>query len=386
VRPLSIVMVSAGFPPRIGGAERQALELSAALAARGHRVTVLTRRLPGLAARETVRGVFVRRLPVLGSGAADALTFLIGAFGWLLLHWTEWDAVHAHLAGSPALAAAAAGRLLGRPALVKLGGGRGIGEFMSARTPLGRAKLAALAALRPRLLAVSADLAAEAREVMGDVRVELLPNGVDAARFVPADAARKRGLRAALGWDPDATVYLYTGRFSAEKRLPWFLPRWLRDAGPRARAVLVGDGPERGAVEAAAAASGGRVVVLPPREELADVYAAADVFFLPSFSEGLSNSLLEAMASGLAPLASRVGGTPEAVESGATGLLFDVDDEAALTAALKRLDAEPGLAARLGKAARLDVEHRFALGAVVDRLEELYSGRGGAKTISARRP
>ncbi|MDE2490766.1 MAG: glycosyltransferase, partial [Elusimicrobia bacterium] len=110
MRPLRIVMVSAGFWPAVGGAERQALELSAALAARGHRVTVLTRRLGSLPARESLRGVEIRRLPVLGRGALDASSFLLGALVWLLRRRADWDAVHAHLAGSPALAAAAAGR------------------------------------------------------------------------------------------------------------------------------------------------------------------------------------------------------------------------------------------------------------------------------------
>src|SRR5262249_10361285 len=99
-QPLSIVMVSAGFWPPVGGAGWQALEQSAARAARGPRVTVLTRRLGGAPARETHRGVAIHRLPVLGSGALDAVSFLLGAFAWLLLRWTEWDAVHAHLAGS----------------------------------------------------------------------------------------------------------------------------------------------------------------------------------------------------------------------------------------------------------------------------------------------
>ncbi|MDE2511870.1 MAG: glycosyltransferase, partial [Elusimicrobia bacterium] len=130
-RSLSVVMVSAGFWPAVGGAERQALELSVALVRRGHRVTVLTRRVNGLPAREEVRGVKIRRLPVFGRGAIDAACFLTGSFLWLLFHWTDWDAVHAHLAGSPALSASLAGRLLGRPALVKLGGGRGIGELAS---------------------------------------------------------------------------------------------------------------------------------------------------------------------------------------------------------------------------------------------------------------
>ena len=375
--PLSIVMVSAGFWPTVGGAERQALELSAALAARGHRVTVLTRRLSGLSARETVRGVAVRRLPVAGAGALDSLCFLAGAFSWLMLHWVEWDAVHAHLAGSPALAAAAAGRLLGRPALVKLGGGRGIGELASSsKTAAGRAKLRVLGALRPHFLAVVPDLADEARGFLGPAPIEILPNGVDVERFAPVTAARKRALREELSWDQDAVIFLYTGRFSPEKRLPWFLRLWRQAAGALGRAVLVGDGPERSAIEAEAAAADGRILILAPREELAGVYAAADVFVLPSASEGLSNALLEAMASGLAPLASNVGGTAETVAHERTGLLFDRDDENALKDAARRLEVEPGLAARLGAAARAQAESRYAIGRVVARLEDLYRGGG----------
>lgn len=372
---LSVVMVSAGFWPAFGGAERQALELSAALAARGHRVTVLTRRLAGLAAREQVRGVSVRRLFVFGGRALDSVCFLLGCFAWLMLHWTEWDAVHAHLAGSPALSAALAGRLLGRPAIVKLGGGRGIGELAtSAKTLSGRAKLRTLAALRPRFLAVVRDLADEACDFLEAVPIEVLPNGVDASRFSPADASRRRALRAEFGWGDQTTVFLYTGRFSAEKRLPWFLKLWLEAAGGAAVAVLVGDGPEKPAIEQAASSSGGRILVLPAREDLAGFYAAADAFFLPSTSEGLSNSLLEAMSSGLAVVASRVGGTPETVEDGNTGLLFDRDDEAGLKNAVQRIVAEKGLAARLGAAGRKVVLDRYALDRVVLRLETLYRG------------
>jgi glycosyltransferase involved in cell wall biosynthesis len=374
MRKLSIVMVSAGFWPAIGGAERQALELSATLAARGHRVTVLTRRVAGLPAAETVRGVAVRRLPA-PEGALDAPVFLVGTFLWLLLHWVEWDAVHAHLAGSPALAAALAGRLLGRPALVKLGGGRGIGELaVSSKNRLGRAKLRFLGLLRPRFLAVVPDLADEAREFLGRVRIEVLPNGVDTARFHPLDQDAKRALRAELGWSAGATVFLYTGRFSWEKRLPWFLKLWLGATGSNALAVVVGDGPERAAVEEAAAHSSGRVIVLASREDVGKIYASADVFVLPSVSEGLSNALLEAMSSGLAPLGSRVGGTAETIADGRTGLLFDRDDEAGLRAAVRRLESEAGLAARLGAAARAEVEERYALRRVVARLETLYAG------------
>lgn len=369
-QPLRVVMVSAGWRPALGGAERQAEELSRALLRRGVRVTALTRRLPGTAALEESGGLAVRRLPSLGSGPLDSLLFLVEAFVWLVLHKGEYDAVHAHLAGSPALAAAAAGRLLGKPALVKLGGGRGIGELaVSSRTAFGRLKLRLLAALRPRFLAVVPDLAEEAREFLGpDVSVELLPNGVDVERFVPADLMRKRVVRASLGLPQDAPVFLYTGRFSPEKRLSWFAERWTQATeGTGAVLVLAGSGPDR-------PEPGGRVQLRPAVDDSAPLYAAADVFVLPSASEGLSNSLLEAMSAGLPSLASAVGGTAQTLENGRTGLLFGRDDEAALKSAAVRLASDPELRARLGGAAREEAKARYSLDMVAARLRLLYRG------------
>ncbi|MDX6770455.1 MAG: glycosyltransferase family 4 protein [Elusimicrobiota bacterium] len=363
----SVVMVSAGWRPALGGAERQAEEQARALAARGARVTALTRRLPGTAAEEERDGVRVRRLPSLGSGTLDSLLFLAEAFVWLLLHRHEYDAVHAHLAGSPALAAAAAGRLLGKPVLVKLGGGRGIGELaVSSRSVFGRLKLRLLASLRPRFLAVVPDLAEEAAEHLGAVPVEVLPNGVDTRRFVPADAMRKRLVRASLGLPADAPIFLYTGRFSPEKRLAWFAGLWAEATeGTGAVFVLAGGGGD-------APAASPRVVLLPAVEDSAPLYAAADVFVLPSASEGLSNSLLEAMSAGLPALASAVGGTAQTVEDGVTGLLFAREDAAAAKAAAGRLAREPELRARLGAAARRAAVERYGLDGVVERLEALY--------------
>lgn len=363
-------MVSAGWRPALGGAERQAEELSRALLRRGVRVTALTRRLPGTAALEESGGLAVRRLPSLGSGPLDSLLFLVEAFVWLVLHKGEYDAIHAHLAGSPALAAAAAGRLLGKPALVKLGGGRGIGELsVSSRSAFGRLKLSLLAALRPRFLAVVPDLAEEAREFLGpDVSVELLPNGVDVERFVPADLMRKRVVRASLGLPQDAPVFLYTGRFSPEKRLDWFAKLWAEATeGTGALLVLAGAGPHR-------PEPGGRVLLRDSVDDSAPLYAAADAFVLPSASEGLSNSLLEAMAAGLPSLASAVGGTAQTLENGRTGLLFGRDDEAALKTAAVRLAKDPELRARLGAAAREEAKARYSLDMVAARLRLLYRG------------
>lgn len=368
-----VVMVSAGFWPAVGGAERQALELSRELSARGVGVRVLTRRVGCSDARESVHGVEVRRLPVYGTGALDSLSFLVGALGWLLKHDAEYDAIHAHLAGSPALAAALAGRVLGKPVLVKLGGGRGIGELaVSSRSTLGRLKLRLLVLLRPRFLAVVPDLAEEAREHLGpDIDLEVLPNGVDTRRFAPVSADEKKALRASLGWS--GTVFLYTGRLSWEKRLPWFAELW--DEATRGRdasLILVGDGPEKAALESLPS---GRLKILPPADDTAPYYAAADAFVLPSASEGLSNSLLEAMASGLAIVASAVGGTAQTVEHGKTGYLFAKDDGAEAASLARRVLDDPAEAAKLGAAARRVCAERYALARVAARLIELYGGR-----------
>ena len=117
---------------------------------------------------------------------------------------------------------------------------------------------------------------------------------------------------------------------------------------------------------------GPKVVFLSPTPEIARAYRAADAFVLPSFSEGLSNSLLEAMASGLAVVASRVGGTAEAVKDGDSGLLFDRDDMGGLRRQLVRLMREPALVERLGRRAREEALGRFSLAAVAQRYRELY--------------
>jgi glycosyltransferase involved in cell wall biosynthesis len=108
-------------------------------------------------------------------------------------------------------------------------------------------------------------------------------------------------------------------------------------------------------------------------EEIERVYAAADVFVLPSLSEGLSNSLLEAMASGLAVAASRVGGAAELLEAGESGLLFDPGDSAGLERELRALLREPTLAASLGAKARA-VAESCGLADVARRYEGYYRG------------
>jgi glycosyltransferase involved in cell wall biosynthesis len=119
------------------------------------------------------------------------------------------------------------------------------------------------------------------------------------------------------------------------------------------RCILVGDGPERAALTAAIAQHGLEELVwlAGDREDIPDLLACMDVFVLPSLGEGISNTVLEAMATGLPVIATRVGGNPELVQDGVTGLLVPVADVPALAAAILALAQDPARCEQMGRAA-----------------------------------
>lgn len=143
---------------------------------------------------------------------------------------------------------------------------------------------------------------------------------------------------------------------------------------PDARFEAIGAGPERGPLIARAQRLGvaHAFSFLGHRDDVAARLAAADIFVLPSRSESFPNGVLEAMAAGLPVVASGVGGVLELVDNGRTGLLTPPDDRFALADRLSRLMADPDLGARLGAAARAEVEARYSFERMVAAFEILY--------------
>ena len=117
---------------------------------------------------------------------------------------------------------------------------------------------------------------------------------------------------------------------------------------------------------------GGRVRFTGLRSDVPAVLASSTVSVMPSLNEALSNVVLESMAAGVPTVATRVGGTPEAIVDGVTGLLVPPADAAAMAEAIARLLMDPGLAAALGRAARRAIEERFSVDRMVDATEQLY--------------
>ncbi|MEO0913564.1 MAG: glycosyltransferase family 4 protein, partial [Pseudomonadota bacterium] len=164
---------------------------------------------------------------------------------------------------------------------------------------------------------------------------------------------------------------LFIGRLAAVKGVPVLLEA-LRDV-PEVALTLIGDGPERAALEAEAGPLGDRVTFLGYRSqaEVAEALAEVDLLVLPSFAEGVPVVLMEAMAAGLPVISSRVAGIPELVEDGVSGLLLPPGDAAALAEALRALAADPARRAAMGAAGCARVEAEFNLGREVPWLAEL---------------
>ncbi len=181
----------------------------------------------------------------------------------------------------------------------------------------------------------------------------LWPRGVDGTLFRP-DRPRREALRTALGFGPNDVVIGHVSRIAAEKNVAYLADALaqVETARPEARILIVGDGPARPEMEATLGRRA-RFAGYRTGEDLADHYAAADIFAFASLTETFGNVVLEAMASGLPVVAVRAGGPGEVVRDGDTGFLIDPTHRpAAFAQALLRLVDDAALRHRMAASAR----------------------------------
>lgn len=210
-------------------------------------------------------------------------------------------------------------------------------------------------------------------EGVSERKVVELPNFLSPEAFALDGESERAACRAAWGVPPGAFVVGIVARLSPVKNHALLLEA-AGQLDSRFHLVIIGDGPSRANLEAQAARLGIATRVHFTGEVVSsrNLHQHFDVSVLCSSSEGFPNSLIEAMAAARPVVATPVGGVVDAVTSEVNGLLVPVGNPEALAVALRRLQAEPSLAARLGERGREDVRRRYDRSVVIGRLSDLY--------------
>jgi glycosyltransferase involved in cell wall biosynthesis len=212
----------------------------------------------------------------------------------------------------------------------------------------------------------------------GIERVDLWQRGVDTETFHPDLASREMRHHLSQG-HPDSKLLLYVGRLGAEKEIERIKP--ILEAIPDTRLALVGDGPNRQALEEHFAGTPTHFVGYLRGRELGAAYASADAFIFPSRTETLGLVLLEAMAAGCPVVAARSGGIPDIVTDGVNGYLFDPAEELGAIAATQNLLSQTQARETLRANARKEAE-RWGWAAATRQLQRYYQAILAAENLS----
>lgn len=358
----------------VGGAERQLFELARHLDRSRHEplVVCLSRVVDPYAGRLREAGVEVAVLPRRRSGDP----FRVAALA-VFLRRRRVDLAHSFLLAANAYTWAAS-RLAG-----------GVPYIASSRTcipPVGRWRWR----VHQRAFRAASAIVANARNVaeftralygLPSGRLHVIPNGVPIERF--ARGAGREAARGRWGIPADALVVGTLGRLSAEKNLELFLRMASRvasnDPGMRTRFLVVGDGPVRSELGALSTRLelDGRVLFAGEQADVPAAMAAMDLFVLTSDTEGMPNAVMEAMASSLPVVATRVGGTPELVEDGLTGRLVPRGDLETLCERVVSLLEDAATRGRMGEAGREKMAREYSVAAMVSATSRLYDEVAG---------
>lgn len=372
-------MLIGQFHPAVGGAERECQNLSRALLARGHEVTVLTNYCDGLPPREEVDGIPVLR-KIRGWHVFEA-SYMLSVLLLLWRHRERFDHLICfglYLYTAPAVLFC---RLFGKRVFFRLECSGPPGDFCRiAKLASGRF-IGRVARWAHGAIAISAEIENElAASGFAREKIIRIANSVDTARFSPAGD----------GAEPAAPCLCFVGRLDRQKGLDVLLDALaiLRSRGTAFTACLAGDGPDRQQLVEQARRLGleESVSFAGLRQDPAAVYRQASIFVLPSRNEGLPLALLEAMASGLGVVATGVGGVPELLNPGhaapapddtfavcPNGIMAHPGNPDELSAAIQFCIDNRAAARRFAANARRHMEQHYSLERNAARYLELLS-------------
>ena len=371
---MNILFTSRYFYPFVGGTEKQALSLASSLVKKGVNVKIITSRFEKKWAKheimdevEVIR-LFSPRIKVLG-----AFVFLFCLAVYLIKYRKKFSLIHTFQIGYTSSLSILLANLLRKPSVIKLACSGWGGDIQRARKTLYGKIFLFMAKKASSVITLSSTIEGELiEEKIDPSKTKLIHNGVDLERFKKIEG--KSQLRKKLEI-PDKKSIIYTGRLVYQKGIDVLICSFSKLNGETGcQLIIIGDGPERqNIVRLIDHYQLSKSVILIDEVDGVDSYLnVADVFVLPSRFEGLSNSLLEAMACGLPVISTRVGGSVGVINEGINGLLVDVDNKEQLSQTISKVLNNFSLATSLGESARKTIEANYDLNKVTDTYLELY--------------
>lgn len=366
-----------------GGVQIQSRRLASGLGELGVRTFIISRNYWRRPRREQLGSTLILRSPVLRRSAAvvNSLSYLLFAVALLIRLRKQYSVIQCQQMFGSAMAGLIAKRLLRKPVVVRVTSTGALGEVASLRAMRGSETRRKQLLSVDRWVALTRLMKDEIASIgVARERVAVIPNSAEILPrpwFEPGvheEHRRKLAL-------PDAPIALYSGRLSSEKGLDTLLDAWKLVVAqlPAARLLIVGAGGAFRNVEPQLREQRARLGLEDAVEfrghvdNVADYLRACDVFVLPTRTEGMSNSLVEAMAAGVPIVTSDIPSHAGVIDHGAEALLVKPDDAAALAQSLLEILRDKTLAERLARAARARAERELSPADMIRRYVTLYT-------------
>lgn len=312
--------------------------------------------------KEQRDGVVIRRSPVVSRSTftLNSISYILDSLSWLILNRKKYDVIHCQQMFGPAMVGLLAKKILRKPVLVRVTTTGNLGEVRHVqKMPLARLRLRQLRNV-DCWIALTEEMKREICTLgISPEKIVIIHNSTTLPALTASAPNVRERSRTQLGLKY-SKIAVFTGRLSKEKGLDSLLYAWrlVVDKVPEAHLLLLGEGGEFRNVEAELRhlrdeLNLERVVhFLGYKANVVDYLLCSDVFVLPSYVEGMSNSLVEAMGAGVAIVATDIPANRELIENGSNGILVPPGDAASLGAAMISVFQSPGLCQMLGDSAR----------------------------------
>ena len=362
-KKLKVLMVIPSFFPLVGGAEKQVSGLVKALGKISCESTILTRLLPNTLKFEEIDGGSVVRLKT----TKNKIVFLLKLSFFLLKNRNLFDVIHVHTLNSPAIISSLMGRLLGIPIIIKVTrSGRGSQLASYHFSHKGRLYFYFLRKLSTRFIAITEDVKEELLSSgVGPKKIIQIPNGVN----LPNLGSLKKNKNAGC-------IFVYVGRLIARKRVDWLIKAFSKSTvSSNDRLIIIGSGNEMDSLKKLTFKLKKNHCIEfmgeLSHEDVLKALLASNVFILPSNSEGMSNSLLEGMASKNTVIAANIPANRSLIKNNENGLLFSTFKE--LTEHLNEVSRSDKLQAKLSSNANQHVHENYSFDLISRRYKKAYN-------------